>query len=99
MTFCTDHIHHYYHHCFSSNRAEHHIPMTLETAKWENGGQFHCTGGKVRRVRRRRRGRGEAGPITVGGINTKTHMQQKQNGGGVQLSAKLCRVALSFFEN
>lgn len=27
LTFCTDHIHHYYHHCFSSNRAEHHIPM------------------------------------------------------------------------
>lgn len=33
MTFCTDHIHNYYHHCFSSNRAEHHFPVRLKPAK------------------------------------------------------------------
>ena len=35
LTFCTDHIHHYYHHCFSSNRAEHRIPMRpVKMGEW-----------------------------------------------------------------
>lgn len=42
MTFCTDHIHNYYHHCFSSNRAEHHIPVRHKPAK--NGQRFQCMG-------------------------------------------------------
>lgn len=37
LTFFTDHIHYYYHHCFSSNRAERHIPARPQPAKWENG--------------------------------------------------------------
>lgn len=57
LTFCTDHIHHYYHHCFSSNSAEHHIPMRHKPTKWENGRQFRRTCGKVRRAGRRESGR------------------------------------------
>lgn len=35
VTFCTDHIHNYYHHCFSSNRAEHHVLVRyMPAAKW-----------------------------------------------------------------
>lgn len=37
VTFCTDHIHHYYHHCFSSNRAERHIPVRHKPAKKMDG--------------------------------------------------------------
>lgn len=70
LTFCTDHIHHYYHHCFSSNRAEHHIPIRLEPTKWENGQQFSCTGGKVRKASKRESGR--QGKWHVSCINTKT---------------------------
>lgn len=47
MTFCTDHIRHYYHHCFSSNRAEHPIPKRHKHTKWENGRQSGCTSAKV----------------------------------------------------
>ena len=57
LTFCTDLIHHYYHHCSSSNRAEHHIPKRPEPTKWDNGQQFHRTGGKVTRGSGRERQR------------------------------------------
>lgn len=41
MTFCSDHIHNYYHHYLSSNRAENYIHVRHQPAK--NGWQFQCT--------------------------------------------------------
>lgn len=70
MTFCTDHIHHYYHHCFSSNRTEHHIPMRPEPTKWENGQQFHWWKGEEGEQEREQ----EVGQMTVSCITTKTDL-------------------------
>lgn len=57
MTFCTDHIRHYYHHCFSSNRAEHPIPKRHKHTKWGNRRQCGCTYTKVMGAGVREKGR------------------------------------------
>lgn len=79
LTFCTDHIHHYYHHCFSSNRAGHHIPVRPgHRKKWENGQQFslHWLKGEEGRARVKK---WKEGRTTVSRMKTKTGVLSKRS--------------------
>jgi len=63
LTFCTDHIRHYYHHCFSCNRAQHQTPMRPEPEKMGERTAIYLHWGKG--------WRGQEGRLTVRCIQIK----------------------------